>query len=93
MKSEVLTSLSNIPITYQRPVPKDLGLDQPHVPRVNAAPDVDHPDGSVNNKRNITVLQQHLEFFDRNKDGIIYPWETYAVWVYSYSDLCNHTQK
>ncbi|KAH9292018.1 hypothetical protein KI387_042791, partial [Taxus chinensis] len=37
--------------------------------RINGSTDHHH--------NNMTVLQQHVSFFDRNKDGVIYPWETY----------------
>jgi hypothetical protein len=42
------------------------------------AVDADHPDGTTGYKNNgYTVLQQHIAFFDRNDDGVIYPWETF----------------
>lgn len=43
------------------------------------AVDAEHPNGSLDYKNNgYTVLQQHVAFFDRNNDGVIYPWETFS---------------
>ncbi|KAJ3311401.1 hypothetical protein HDU93_005127, partial [Gonapodya sp. JEL0774] len=75
------TALGSL-VTSSKPVPKDLHRTLPEAgtPRATIAPDAQHPDGQpyhAKTKKDLSVLQQHAEFFDRDGDGVIWPWETF----------------
>ncbi|KAH9564713.1 hypothetical protein CY35_04G039500 [Sphagnum magellanicum] len=78
---DLSTVAPKCPVTYKRVVAThdiDRSIPKPHVPRALKAVDVENPIGTPgHDPKGLSVLQQHVAFFDRNDDGIIYPWETF----------------
>lgn len=82
---------------YPIPTPKQVEeIENPEIPRANAAVSADHPEGSEDAKfKNMSVMQQHVTFFDFDNDGRIFPWDTYKGFrlmgfnlVYSFLAMC-----
>jgi len=60
----------------------DKSIDKPGLARANLAVSTDVPQGSTSTGhaskfKDYTVLQQHVLFWDRDGDGVIWPYDTY----------------
>jgi len=76
----VQTVAARAPITAPRRLNIHLQeqMPKPYLARALEAVDPEHINGSTDyNNNDMSVLQQHVAFFDKDQDGIIYPSDTY----------------
>ncbi|CCM03021.1 uncharacterized protein FIBRA_05138 [Fibroporia radiculosa] len=62
-------------------VDTDRFIKIPYVARAHYAPSIEHPAGSSeysHKHKNFSVLQQHIIFWDRDRDGVIWPRDTFV---------------
>ncbi|KAH7119625.1 Caleosin related protein-domain-containing protein [Dendryphion nanum] len=83
---QLVRSIKSVPITEEQlpfvQEPSNSTLPEAGVGRVNLAPSVQSPNGTTEKNwasrhSHQTVLQQHCDFFDTDKDGIIWPMDTF----------------
>ncbi|CAK0785462.1 hypothetical protein CVIRNUC_008671 [Coccomyxa viridis] len=73
----VVTGIPEVPVTITRPPSSETSkIKHPELPRANKAVSAEKPDGG-STASNRSVLQQHVDFFDTDRDGLIYPMDTY----------------
>ncbi|TFB03470.1 putative peroxygenase 3 [Trichoderma ghanense] len=82
----ITSYIQQVPVTVQRKPfvqpEDDARLSHTGTPRANIAATYEQPHGSQASNwakahQNQTVLQQHCDYFDQDKDGIIWPLDTY----------------
>ncbi len=78
----IITSVPKAPITAQYPLSSDLSLHipQPSLARANLAISKEKPYGSKHYSekyKDYSVLQQHVLFWDRDGDGVIWPQDVF----------------
>ncbi|KAG2492156.1 hypothetical protein HYH03_009647 [Edaphochlamys debaryana] len=75
-----VSGIPSYPITLEHPPPKDLDkvMPNPGMPRANKAVSREKPEGDPRSPADRTVLQQHVMFWDRDNDGVIFPYDTFV---------------
>ncbi|CAB4485836.1 Caleosin-domain-containing protein [Rhizophagus irregularis] len=78
-EKDIITEVDEAPETKERKVPKDLSdkLGNAGLPRATIAASKEMPEGTPGRPTRKSVLQQHVEFWDTDHDGVITPLDTW----------------